>query len=204
MMKKCLLGVILFALTMPACQKGDNDPYLSVRTRKNRLSGTWNLESYNLERNFGRVRSAVFDKDEAAMVYTLDDSTFYVQKYHWEMNFDREGKFVWVTNEDILGDSLDSVAYSIETKLKGSWEFTGGNNSPAKSQLLMLTEEQSSTRSDQGSNITIETIENPVNGLIYNIDRLSNDELWIQYEVTETEAFEERTERFEARFTKAD
>ena len=187
-----------------ACKKGENDPALSSRTRKNRLTGTWNLESYEFTANFGEIRAVSFDP-ETGLTYTTEDSSSYSRLFSWETSFDGDGVYTLKQKEDFPLDTLEGIqAYSLNSVEKGIWEFTGGNDSPSKSKLALFAEERSSTRTDQGSNIDITVTDNTTEAFVYDIDRLTNTELWLKYEVTQTSAFEERVEVLSLKFKKAD
>ena len=188
-MKSWLLYVFVAAMILPvSCKKGDNDPILSLRTRKNRLTGTWNVESYEFTSTFGDVRAIRYDLDDG-LTYSLEDSSSYSRGFTWELSFEGDGLYTSRKKEDFPLDSItEDEAYSLNSLEKGVWEFTGGNESPSKSKLVLFAEEISSTRTDQGSNI----------------DRLTNKELWLKYEVTQTSAFEENVETLELKFVKAD
>ncbi len=47
---KMMLAAIIFAATisttLPSCQKGDDDPIISLKTRKDRFTNTWTLTKY--------------------------------------------------------------------------------------------------------------------------------------------------------------
>lgn len=204
-MKKWI--VYFFVLTMIApvsCKKGEDDPSVTLRTRKNRLTGTWNIESYAFTSTFGDIRSITFDPS-LGLTYSAEDSTSYTREFSWDITFDSDGLYASIQKEDFPQDTLDgSDAYALTTNEKGIWEFTGGNSSPSKSKLALFPEEVSSTRTDQGSNIEITITENTTDAFVYDIDRLTNKELWLSYEVKQVNAFEERVEKLELKFSKTD
>jgi len=204
-MKNCLIYLlILFSIVPLSCQKGDNDPALSLRTRKNRLTGTWEIESYEFNASFGDIRSISYDPT-LGLVYESADSLSYSRTFSWEMVFDGDGLYSSIKNEDFPEDSINgSEAYKLTSIEKGIWEFTGGNDSPSKSKLAFFAEENSSTRTDQGSNIDITVISNTTSAFVYDIDRLTNKELWLTYDIVQTSAFEEQTESIEIKFVKTD
>ena len=187
-----------------SCKKGENDPSISLRTRKNRITGTWNLESYEFSSNFGEIRAVTYDP-EIGLTYNAEDSSSYTHGFSWEFSFDGGGLYTSKKKEDFPQDSIgENQAYSLNSVEKGIWEFTGGNESPSKSKLALFAEEVSSTRTDQGSNIDIIVTSNTTEAFVYDIDRLTNTELWLKYEVVQTSAFEEKVETLELKFAKAD
>lgn len=50
-MKKSILMLAAGALLLatPSCKKGENDPFMSLASRKARISGEWNVASYEME-----------------------------------------------------------------------------------------------------------------------------------------------------------
>ncbi len=43
--KQFILIVIIMGFALPSCKKGENDPFLSLRSRKARITGEWKLSS---------------------------------------------------------------------------------------------------------------------------------------------------------------
>lgn len=123
---------------------------------------------------------------DSAMTYTLNDSISFTRTYGWQFKFTKDGSYEITTVEHFPEDTTNSTAaYVLTQSEKGNWEFTGGNNTPSKSQLLLLATEISSSRTDQGSNINVTTIEGPMEGMVYDMVRLANEELKLSFnEVT--------------------
>lgn len=204
-MKQTLLIALAFIMALPACRKGEDDPYLSLRSRKNRMVGYWQLESYERSRDFGTVRSESYDAESSELVIIDEDSLEVRRPFSWDIEFNREGGYRSIQEERFTVDSVETpFSYTENRTIKGEWDFTGGNGEPNKSMLLLLPTEFSSTRSDQGSNIQIRTIDGQEEGMVWNIQRLSNEQLWLTYERVEAVAFDQETERVEVRFIKLD
>ncbi len=83
--------------------------------------------------------------------------------------------------------TINRDAYTRDVIEDGNWEFTGGNGEPSKSQLLLMQTRREISESDQGSNVNITTTESPSSGIIYDIIKLSSDELKLQ--MSELESF---------------
>ncbi|MEX2597584.1 MAG: hypothetical protein WEC59_11700 [Salibacteraceae bacterium] len=204
-MKKTLIYGLLLIFLMPSCRKGDEDPFLSLRTRKNRLTGNWKLESYEVSKSFGSVRSIKYDKEANEIEYIYEDSTAEVRSYSRFMEFSNNGSYTITEEERFSVDTVEvPFSYTLNSTEKGDWEFTGGNGEPSKSQLLLLPREINRSRSNEGSNVEVTIIEGPVNGELFSIDRLSNKELKLSYELIKRLAFNEEIESLEMTFVKSE
>ncbi|MEZ4722661.1 MAG: hypothetical protein R2813_12370 [Flavobacteriales bacterium] len=195
---KNFLAFIIAALSLAGCQKGEDDPFLSLSTRKSRISGNWTVESFTITTS-GVTQT--FDGTE--VTYALGDSLSDGHTYSWEWSFDRHGSYTSVTTEDFPEDTANkAMSYTETNTVKGEWEFTGGNNSPSKSELLLLPNYTESQRSDQGSNISAVNIDNPINGMVYQIKKLSADEMVLTIDQTVSTAFGQQHESAEINFKK--
>lgn len=204
-MRPYLTIALAFILVLPACRKGEDDPYFSIRSRKNRMIGYWQLQSYELTRDFSEVREERYEPEDGVLVFIDEDSLEVRRKFAWDIEFNREGGYRSLQEERFTIDTVEvPFSYTQNRIIKGEWDFTGGNGEPSKSKLLLLPTEFSSTRSDQGSNIQIRTIDGQEEGMVWDIRRLSNEELWLSYERVEAVAFDQETERVEVRFIKLD
>ena len=166
-----ILGVI------SSCQKGEDDPVFSLFTRKSRISVTWSVtkaESLNatITQNF----------DGTTLTTIIDDTVRATYAYEWEMSIDRQGVYVITQVAVIPEDTVFNRAeYTETTEEKGNWEFTGGNNSPSKSKLLLLKTERKITRTDQGSNVNVLTYAASREGEVYDIVGLSSEDMKLSY-----------------------
>lgn len=195
---KRFLFLLLVPLMTFSCQRGEEDPVISLVSRKGRLSGDWTVKSYSAAMSGMTV---TFDGTNVTYIYT--DSLELTIPMTWTMSFEREGAFVSTKTEDFPENAeTGEQAYSQTSVENGVWEFTGGNDAPAKSQLLLLVEEVKVTRTDQGSNINIVSIENPNTGIVYDIIKLSSDEMTLSYETVISDAFGQTTEIMEIKLSK--
>lgn len=190
--------ISLLCLVFAGCHKGEDDPFFSLNTRKSRLAGTWVMQSFTEETP---ALSRAYDG--TTMTYTMPDSTTASRTFSWEMDFEREGAYTITTVEDFPEDTAAKIlAYTTTVTERGEWEFTGGNNSPSKSRLLLMATYRETKRSDQGALIAPEDTDNPVTGRVYHINRLSADELVLTYDETVSTAFGQAKTTGEAKLTK--
>lgn len=194
-----LLGVLM---VFPSCRKGDDDPFFSMRTRKNRLTVEWKVDRYSVFSDHGPILSIRYAPD-TGLIYILPDSSSYQRPFQWKLSFDSDGGYVSERRERYPADSsLADTSFTVITKESGTWKFTGGNDVPQRSELLFQEEEMTVERTDQGSNINVVTITGPLEGQVYSIDRLANDELWLSYVTRTNYAFFSELDSVSVRFVK--
>ena len=199
------LGVIALILVLSlgtSCRKGDDDPFFSFQTRKNRLTGEWKLDQYKVFSDHGPILSIRYAAD-TGLIYLLPDSSTYQRPFQWTMSFDSDGGYVSEQRERFPADSSASdTSFTVITTESGTWKFTGGNDVPQRSELLFQEEEMTVERTDQGSNINVVTVNGPLEGEVYTIDRLANKELWLSYVTRTNYAFFSELDSVSVRFTK--
>ena len=169
---------IILLVVIVGCQKGPDDPAISLVSRKARLSGTWDLvEMRQYDGSIERVY------DDGVVTITIGDTTEIKRDFEYTATFDRNGEYEITSIENVAEDTAaNREAYTLTTVATGNWEFTGGNNSPNKSQLLLLRTRIERTESDQGSNVQITTTDGPNTGLVYDLIELSSENLRMSYD----------------------
>jgi len=123
--KLILLSIFLSAI-FTNCKKGDDDPFLSLRTRTNRLSGEWKLTGadLNMEENSSYSHSTTHTTynngiviisetngnttDIDSLVYTqffnIDKNGTFNQKFYTDTDTgSREGNWTWLSKNKELG-----------------------------------------------------------------------------------------------------
>ena len=101
-----LFIIIIVVFTMSSCKKGEDDPFISFRSRKARITGEWNLKSGIIViKDHGLEETATYDG-----TYQYTPSYTHIYKEKWILN--RNGTFQ--LNIDKLYEN---------TTLEGSWSF---------------------------------------------------------------------------------
>jgi hypothetical protein len=173
--------ILLFVIA--SCQKGEEDPLFSLVTRKSRITGTWDVK---IGASNTQEFSTKFADDQ--IEYNYGDTLIYSRSLDWQLSFQRDGVYTETKIEEIPEDLIQGTqAYTLTETETGIWEFTGGNESPSKSELLLMTTEIRRSRSDQGSNISLVTYDNPSSGKVFDIVQLSSKDLKLS--VNETQSF---------------
>lgn len=165
-----------------SCQKGENDPFLSLRSRKARLSGEWALVSGK------RVSGdTTYTYDADGLVITIDTAVTEELPITMSMIIDRDGKFERsiVYDYPVDWNGGDSEAHTDTYNQDGIWNFTGGaEDTKTKSQLLMNTTKIESRSTLKGANVNLVEYDGQPKGVVYNIDKLEYENLVIKFSST--------------------
>ena len=181
-MRNSIIWVLCFTLLSGifiSCKKGENDPGLSLRPRRERVIGKWKLFS-------GKVVYTPPKDPQEVSTYTDSQRAFekagvrIVSAYDWTVSFDRAGTYNQILKETAPGSISSTLT------LKGNWAFMlkSTNQEFKNKEALYLTE--TFIGNSQGGALTTEEFKNPVTGSIWPIDQLKNKEMIIKY-VTEEE-----------------
>ena len=200
-MNRLLVILLIGVLALPGCKRGDEDPFFSFSSRKGRLAGEWIVSSYKWSRNFGDTTSIILGTD-SMLTYSYVDSLESQTKLRWLWTFDKKGNYE-SEKEEFFGPKAfvnepdSQIPYTESTIHRGTWEFMGGNDEPAKSQLALLLKEVEYSRTDQGSNIILYTISAPNKAEVFSLVKLTKDELKMSYKVTQSFSFYDEEERLD-------
>jgi len=182
-MKKTILilaGVTLSGIVFEGClKKGDNDPSISFRSRKARLSGDWKMVSGNLTKvltwSNGVTATYEYAFDGTNVVVTYNGNTYPAWPYKETFSFDKSGTFSQQITEGASPASTHTY--------NGNWEFhkkdksAGLKNKEAVS-FLSVTETHSSGSTTYYTDVT--------NGQYWALDKLTNEEIVFKIETTGT------------------
>lgn len=181
------IGIITLLLvgTFLSCKKGDNDPFLSLMTRKARLSGEWKVISSEVTNGDTTV---VYDgKNEVHKVSTVERGTLPTVVTY---KFDKDGSYEINRTQNFPAKFKDTNAVAeVEIYLeKGKWNFTGGAGDTKSKEQILLLPEHIQTRIEGFAEVKVSTWEGQVNGSVYNIDMLKNKEMRWKYSLLENTA----------------
>lgn len=138
-MKKVKIGILMLLaviLALPACKKGENDPFLSLKSRDGRITAKWKLTKIEYTETWVSgttiIQTVAYDGSIATMTYTGWPSQSATGTY--EMDIIKDGTMTWNETYTPSGGSAD-VQNST-----GTWEWldsyknktvillAGGNN----------------------------------------------------------------------------
>ena len=174
-----LLSILIFSLCLSSCKKGENDPLLSLLSRKARLIGDWKVtnevitasETYldldsnlNINSNYdGNKKMNIIVTETPSGTKTSKDSTYYSQT----LSINKDGSYKL------------SVIYNSGTNLnisEGTWSFLGKSdiNKLKKKQAIFLTTTKSTIFNGSATNVYDYS---NLNGKTILIDQLKNKQL---------------------------
>ena len=172
-----LITFLLFFTTLYSCKKGDNDPFISFRSRKARVSGEWKLTKGSLLTSGGATSiTTTFD---GANKTENSNTTPYTQK----RTFKKNGDYTCITTDN---DNL-----KVE---EGSWNFTGGvGGFKNKEQLVTYVYKETITQGSTTSSFTYTGTMAPTK--IYNIDELRNKKMVLLLDGTQVNSTTSASEK---------
>lgn len=176
-MKKLMLLILAGALvSLPACKKGENDPFLSLSSRKARLAGVYNVDSWSsayssVDSNgdvegltttiTGATGTSVSTETPSGEGTTTFTRNISVQKS--EFTFDKDGSWSLTFNttttweEEGGGWLIDSYAYTqVATSIQsGTWAFLTGEGDEFKNKERVLLSAIDMTETEQTTEVTL-------------------------------------------------
>ena len=169
---KTISKILLVALTASSvsfvgCKKGENDPFLSLSSRKARLAGEWKVVSGSgTETNtVGSLSSTTTMTYDGTTETETTGSSTTTDKYTMEYTFEKDGSFT-IVYTDNNGSS------AVVTTSTGTWNWTGGvGEAKNKSAVIMYIESQTSG----SSSITYTGSDRPT--MIMEIDQLKGNQI---------------------------
>jgi hypothetical protein len=196
-MKKLLFlaaGALVLTANLSSCKKGENDPFLSLKSRKARVTGEWTVTkmegtsstvdssdplsntssttSYDGTTQTGTYTSGIIVTPNTPFAYT---QTF---------TFEKDGTFKMV-------QTAGTASYTME----GNWIFLGKNKNAelAKKEAIMLTTTKE-TYTDAGDSQT-ESFTGYQNTMTFLIDQLKSKEMILIDESTHVDGVETSTDK---------
>jgi hypothetical protein len=197
-----LLSIVFVSLH--SCKKGDGDPFISLLSRKARLTGEWKVSTLTSTFKYNnKTTETTFDGTNKKVVYTVKDSTTvdsvftYVttQKYTGEIttDFKKDGSYYYTeTFQEIDSGNVTTI------EINGNWYFMGGNiqNKYKNKELLALQVKNYVNNFYMG--LDFSTMYQGTNSLdILEIYQLKNKEIILKENKTETIDFVKYTTTME-------
>lgn len=161
--KKALIVALLLGAVMPACKKGENDPSISLRSRKARLAGEWKVTSgkgtevTTYPSGTSNTETWTFN---GSTLTTTDDSGSESEARTIEYAFEKDGTFTQTEVQD---------NYTVNSE--GTWDFSGGVGETKSKSILVL----SYTKQSDGTDWVTYTGFIPMYD--YTLDELRNDKI---------------------------
>jgi hypothetical protein len=132
---KYLIPVVIIASVLPgisSCKKGEDDPFISFRSRKARMEGEWKVVSaYYKSIETGPGADSYSWTFDGSKVVENDNNVETTYKRYWTWKIEKDGKF----------KSTDAIDGDVR-EISGRWDFLGGNSDVKKKSRIMLLFEQ--------------------------------------------------------------
>ena len=180
--------VVLFIFVPFSCKKGEEDPILSLLTRKSRLSGEWILSTMNISGNSGSSDySKVGDMNEITTVSTNEFvSSLTVETIKtYDLTINKDGTWEKIIDSDIYTKEVsETTPFTTETEatktLKeiGTWAFVGATKGEYKNKervIFNLTERRlefgAGTHTESYTDGSGSTTESETNASVYSFTK---------------------------------
>lgn len=178
------LSIAVLCAGISSCKKGEDDPFLSLRSRKARIAGEWRVVGINTtEKSEGSGQSSIANTtyNGAVQTYTstntvngVSTSTTATKGYTMEFEFRKDGTYT----QTVLEEDQTIVIEGLWIFLKRSKE-----NELKNKEAIMLTE-TSSTNTTSGGSDTV--IFKNFDGIVLTLDRLKHKEMSWHFELSMT------------------
>jgi len=152
------LVAIMLATVFVGCKKGENDPALSLASRKARISGVWNLTSANYTQvevdNKAETTTTIYSYDGTNMTET-ENGEGVTYPYSEKITINKDGSFKSEINETHTYENWNGDTYTTVSTLtyEGLWYFVDGNKTldvKNKERVEFLIEKQVSSYTSGG------------------------------------------------------
>ena len=167
-----IAALVIVLVSFSCLRKGDNDPLVSLRTRTNRLTGTWKLisgiETTNYTSN-GSTSTSDIIYEPGIKKMTASGSEI-IKSYSNNITFEKKNNFTRIIVEDF--DEIKDI---------GSWTFLQKNKNQElkKKEAFLISITQNETNGIRTVNSGLFLSE------LFIINRLTNKELNLKGKTTE-------------------
>ncbi|MBK9478404.1 MAG: hypothetical protein IPN99_06110 [Bacteroidetes bacterium] len=177
--QKLVLVVLAAAAVLPACKKGEEDPFLSLRSRKSRVAGEWTVESREEKVTTSKVSPSV--NSTSTETTTINGST-YTYNYTsgsntttingtvgtYKVTFEKDG--AWKSTYEYttvftFGTSPFTTVETTLTKIESSgiWNFLGKvGDAKNKENLSVSTTSENTVKTITSVTTTPSTVDTDV------------------------------------------
>ncbi|MES2588579.1 MAG: hypothetical protein V4622_06315 [Bacteroidota bacterium] len=181
---KLILGIAVVSMTLFSCKKGENDPFLSLSSRKARITGEWKMSA--MEHTYSSANAGVsngttkitFDGTTKTTTFTNPAgivSSGGTSIYSEELTFEKDGTFKHTSSSTSNNETFTETG-------SGNWAFVGkSKNADLKKKEAIVLNYTSSTDSD-GYNESVSGTFQIYTTIL--IDQLKNKEIVFKYDET--------------------
>lgn len=187
-MKKLIYTVVLGAVLTGSlgCKKGEDDPALSLRSRKARLTGEWKVSSsnevatYTSEMGLTSTATTTFDGTTETTDYVATGfESHSTRQVTMDLTFEKDGTYKMMRTEVEAGET-----YSETTE--GNWAFIGKSKKAGLKNKEAVALSLTKYSDSDGYNETLDGSFLNFQTLI--ISQLKNKEIVVSYDESSTES----------------
>jgi hypothetical protein len=171
------------SITLNSCKKGSGDPFISLRSRKARLAGTWTLtkqDQSSTQTNGGTTTVDTRKVDGTTLTIT-NGGTSTVGTYTETLEFTKDGKFTMTSTETY---TFGGTAFTSNDVVTGTWDFLSGVGDLKSKESIILKALSMTSTSGGTSNVT--TYSQTNNGTTWKITTLKNKTLIVDSDDEQT------------------
>jgi hypothetical protein len=169
------VSIVMLVPVMNSCRKGDEDPLISLYSRKHRLCQDWNFSYYKRTEQHNNV--TVYYEFDGASLTKVEGSHVSISHATMQLSFRKDGTYLWA--ETI---TTDTSLYNYNEE--GSWYFTGGSkeSDTKNKELLALQKTKVTTILQSDGTTTSETYNGSGNldAAVFKIIKLSSKEVKLE------------------------
>lgn len=198
-----ILAFLFISLLFTSCKKGEQDPIISLKSRKGRLSGSWTASVYRGEKSSVEnnvqpdgatltsvetkiiISEGTLSETKSSKINGLNTTEEFLGTAAIEFSFEKDGSFSWIDYRKydayILNGRTFEMNKSTKLEVLGSWSFLHKNQSEDvknKEQIALHFLSQTITEQDSGK-VTTSKQSFSYGDLIqtWQLERLANKEL---------------------------
>ena len=200
--QKLVIALLVISAVLPACKKGADDPFLSLRSRKSRVAGEWTVSTLTDSRNSVKSGGSGSSNYNVTEVVKVDGSSYsdtYTESGSsdtengtvstYTIKFEKDGKWNSIFEYSVVTTN-PSITHTVTTRTEssGTWNFLGKIGDAKNKENISvstISEKITSTTQDTftpGStltdvNVTTKTYAENENVEIWKLTELKNKEL---------------------------
>lgn len=203
-MKKLIilsLGAVALTAGISSCKKGENDPFLSMKSRKSRLAGEWTVtkmegtkvevetfsvggDDYTMTTTTTTTYDGANEVDDvktetSSSMGTVTENDSYSNPHTVSYTFDKDGTFKMVDTDTDDGD--------VNT-IEGTWAFVGKSKTAELKNKEAISLFYNKMTTTSGSTTSTSTVTGQDWPSIMVIDQLKSKEIVFIYETVYTDA----------------
>lgn len=118
-----LAGIIIGSLALEGCKKGENDPFLTLSSRRARLAGDWKmtkLEMTQTSTDASGTDTYVYTSDGSTLTASMNGVASPAFAYTLSLTLDKKGAFTQTNTDASSGTAKTYIT-------GGQWFFAGKN-----------------------------------------------------------------------------